>query len=295
VSDPELSVVVASVNGFPYLGACLDSLRDRCPRAQVIVADCTDAATRQRVRDGWPFVTLLAFTEPTSVPALRAAGIFEATSPCVAVIEDHCVILAGWQAALLAAQEAGHRVVGGPIRNGLQARLRDWPAFLFEYSAFIEPVERGLATDLPGMNVCYDRDAVEAIDDLLREGRWESWLHRRLRERGFDLFCEPNAVIEHEMDFGVREFVAQRFHYSRAHADMRNPELGWRRVVYFCGSPLLVPLLYWRVARNVFRKRQHRVEFVLGSPLLLLYVAVTAVGEAVGYALGGGRSLLRVR
>ena len=45
------------------------------------------------------------------------------------------------------------------------------------------------------------------------------------------------------MDFGVREFVAQRFHYSRAHADMRNPELGWRRVVYFCGSPLLIPLL----------------------------------------------------
>ena len=76
---------------------------------------------------------------------------------------------------------------------------------------------------------------------------------------------------------------------------MRNPELGWRRVVYFCGSPLLVPLLYWRVARNVFRKRQHRVEFALGSPLLLLYVAVTALGEAVGYAHAGGRSLLRVR
>ncbi len=295
MSDPQLSVVVASVNGFPYLGACLDSLRDHCPRAQVIVADCTDAATRQLVRDGWPFVTLLAFDEPTSVPALRAAGIFEATSSCIAVIEDHCVILDGWQAALLAAQEAGHRVVGGPIRNGQHARLRDCSAFLFEYSAFIEPMERGLATDLPGMNVCYDRDAVEAIEDPLREGRWEAWLHRRLRERGFELFCEPNAVIEHDMDFGVRGFVAQRFHYSRAHADMRNAELGWRRVVYFLGSPLLIPLLYWRVARNVFRKRHYRTEFVLASPLLLFYVAVSAGGEAVGYAFGGGRSLLRVR
>ena len=31
------------------------------------------------------------------------------------------------------------------------------------------------------------------------------------------------------------------------------------------------------------------------TPLLLAYTAVTAVGEAIGYALGGGRSLLRVR
>lgn len=295
MNEPSLSVVVASVNGFPYLGACLDSLRSRAPEAEVIVADCTDDETRRRVREGWPFVTLLAFDEPTPIPALRAAGIFNATSPCIAVIEDHCVIVDGWATGLLGAQEVGRRVVGGPIRNRARARLRDWAAFLFEYSAFIEPVERGSATDLPGMNVCYDRDAVGAIEDLLREGRWESWLHRRLRERGFELFCEPKAVIEHDKDFGVREFVAQRFHYARAHADMRNPELGRLRVVYFLGSPLLTPLLYWRVARNVFRKRRYRLEFLLGTPLLLLYAAVTAGGEAIGYAFGGGRSLLRVR
>ena len=35
------------------------------------------------------------------------------------------------------------------------------------------------------MNVSYDRRALEAIDDLLREGRWEGRLHARLRERGF--------------------------------------------------------------------------------------------------------------
>jgi hypothetical protein len=186
-------------------------------------------------------------------------------------------------------------VVGGPIRNRSRTRLRDSSAFLFEYSAFIEPVERGPSADLPGMNVCYDDGAVAAIEDLLREGRWESWLHRRLRERGYELFCEPDAVIEHDKDFGLREFVAQRFHYARAHADMRNPELGPLRVVYFVGSPLLVPLLYWRVGRNVFRKGRYRREFLLGTPLLLLYVVVTAVGEAIGYAFGGGRSLLRVK
>ncbi len=42
MNAPELSVVVASVNGFPYLGRCLDSLRQNAPDAEIVVADWTD-------------------------------------------------------------------------------------------------------------------------------------------------------------------------------------------------------------------------------------------------------------
>lgn len=293
--EPSLSVVIASVNGLPYLGACLDSLRDRAPEAEVIVVDCTDAETRRAVQDGWPFATMLAFEEPTSIPALRAAGIFAASASTVAVIEDHCVVGTGWEGALLRAREEGRSVVGGPIRNSAGARVRDWAAFLFEYSAFLEPVQRGPTESLPGMNVCYDRRAILEIADLLRAGKWESWLHARLRERGFELFCEPAAVIEHEMDFGIGDFIAQRFHYSRAYAAMRAPDLHRRRVLYCIASPLLVPLLYWRIARNVVRTQRNRSRLALASPLIVLYTMVTAVGEAVGYAAGGGSSLVRVK
>jgi GT2 family glycosyltransferase len=295
VSEPALSVVVASVNGFPYLGRCLDSLREFAPAAEVIVADCTDDETRRRVREGWPDVRLLSFEEPTSVPALRAAGIFAAAAPHVAVIEDHCLVRDAWAGKLLAAHGEGHAVVGGPICNGAGGRVRDWAGFLFEYSRFLEPGEPGPVDDVPGMNVSYGRPAIEAVADLLREGKWESWLNRRLRERGFELHYEPAAAIEHDKDFGVRDFVAQRFHYARAHADMRNPELGGKRVVYALGSPLLPPLLFGRVVRNVFRAGRCRPQLLAATPLLLLYAAVTALGEAIGYVLGGGRSLLRVK
>ena len=50
MSEPELSVVVASVNGMPYLGACLEALERHCPEAEVIVADWTDEATRRPSR-----------------------------------------------------------------------------------------------------------------------------------------------------------------------------------------------------------------------------------------------------
>ncbi|HYM25173.1 MAG TPA: glycosyltransferase family 2 protein [Vicinamibacterales bacterium] len=294
MSTPSLSVVIASVNGFPYLGACLDALTGRCPDAEVVVADCTDPQTRARIREGWPHVRVMSFDEPTSIPVLRAAGIRLASAPYIAVIEDHCVVIPGWSDALLAAHRSGRSVVGGPIRN-TATRLRDWAAFLFEYSGVEEPMPAGVVTHLPGMNISYDRRAIAAMQDLLDAGKWEGWLHDRLHAKGFELYLEPRATIEHIKDFGVMEFVGQRFHYARAHADMCNPELGWKRIVYAGGSPLLVPLLYWRIARSILHRRHHVRELVLSTPLLVLYLIATAVGEGCGYIFGGGRSLLRIR
>lgn len=293
MSTPQLSVVIASVNGLPYIGRCLSALAEHAPGAEVIVADCTDAATRHEISTRWPDVRLLAFEEPTSVPSLRAAGIFAASAPRVAVLEDHCLVLEGWAEALLG-QDGEAAAVGGPIRSH-GGRVRDWAGFLFEYSAFLEPAARGATRLLPGMNVSYDRRAIEAMTDLLRAGKWESWLHGRLLERGLGLHCEPDAVIEHRMDFGVRDFAAQRFHYARSYAAMRNPDLGARRALYVLASPLLLPLLYGRIAANVWRRRRHRRQLALATPLLVVYATITFVGEAIGYATGGGRSLLRVR
>src|SRR5205085_11148684 len=86
MTGPELAVVVASVNGMPYLADCLTALDRHCPEAELIVADWTDSATRAVVRDRWPRVRLLSFDEPMAVPELRAAGIAEASASHVAVI-----------------------------------------------------------------------------------------------------------------------------------------------------------------------------------------------------------------
>jgi len=294
-TEPALSVVVASVNGLPYLADCLAALEQHAPAAEVIVADSTNAETRAVVAERFPRVKLLSFDEPMTVPELRAAGIFSASAPHVALIEDHCNVREGWADRLLAAHEEGHAVVGGSIRNAADRRIRDWAAFLCEYSGYMPPAPAGSVGDLPGMNVSYDRTAIAAIDDLLREGRWEGWLHARLLERGFVLWSDPDAVLDHAKDFGFREFLSQRYHYSRSYAGMRNPELGWKRWVYAFGSPLLVPLMYRRVVRNVQRTGGYRRELTRATPLILLYSVVWAGGEAIGGLFGGGRSLLHVR
>ncbi|MGI8593482.1 MAG: glycosyltransferase [Solirubrobacteraceae bacterium] len=291
---PQLSVVVASVNGFPYLGRCLDALAGNAPEAEAVVADWTDEETRARVRKGWPQVTLLSFDEPMAVPELRAAGIAAARAPYVAVIEDHCVVHRDWSRAIVAAHEAGYPVVGGPVRNAA-GRLRDWAAFFVEYADFMEPLNAGEVPGLTGMNVSYDRHAIEAMQPLLDEGRWESWLHPHLASEGMRFRADPAIALDHIMRFDVSFFVSQRYHYARSHAGARNPELGIKRIAYLGGSPLIVPLMYARTARAVLGKRRHRLRFFLTTPLILFYMTVWAWGEAVGYALGGGRSLLKVR
>jgi len=291
---PPLSVVVASVNGFPYLGQCLDALARNAPEAEVVVADWTDEQTRARVREGWPKVKLLSFDEPMAVPELRAAGIAAARAPYVAVIEDHCVVHRDWSRAIVSAHEAGHPVVGGPVRNAA-GRLRDWAAFFVEYADFMEPLPAGEVAGLTGMNVSYDRRAIEAMQPLLDQGRWESWLHPHLASEGIRFRAEPAIALDHVMRFDVPFFVSQRYHYARSHAGARNPALGIKRIAYLGGSPLIVPLMYARTARAVFEKRRHRLRFLLTTPLILFYLTVWAGGEAVGYALGGGQSLLMVR
>ena len=295
MSAPWLSVVVASVNGLPYLDACLEALERHAPGAELIVADWTDERTRERVRERYPGVRLLSFDDPMTVPELRAAGIFAATAPYVAVIEDHCNVTRDWAAGAVAAHEAGHAVVGGPVRNVVTRRSRDWAPFFCEYSSFMEPLPEGPVDDLPGMNVSYDRRALEAMDDLVRQGRWESDLHPRLRDADLSFWCARAMTIEHAKDFGFREFASQRYHYSRSYAGMLNESLGAKRWLYAAGSPLLVLISFFRILRNVRMRPSAAKHFRRATPLIAAYCAIWAYGEFVGYVFGGGRSILKVR
>ncbi|MBM2821845.1 MAG: hypothetical protein HW413_591, partial [Thermoleophilia bacterium] len=127
------------------------------------------------------------------------------------------------------------------------------------------------------------------------EGRWENDLHARLRERGFQFWAASGATIEHAKDFGFLEFASQRYHYSRSFAGIRNRALGARRWLYAFGSPLLIPLSLWRIVRNVRARPGYGPALRRAAPLVFVYSAIWAWGELVGYTLGGGRSILKVR
>ena len=299
VERPQISVVIASVNGLPYPMDCLEALANQEGgiRSEVILADCTGPATVRAVRERFPDVTVLAFDEQKSVPWLRSVGIQAARASRVAVTEDHCVPRPDWLARLLEASErTGWAAVGGGVENDSTARVVDWAVYFCEYSSLISPVPFGPTATIPGMNVVYDMDQLAPVRDVFAEGLWENFLHDKLRAAGYVIGLDPSVVVGHKKRFTVRMFLAERYHYSRAFGGFRVKGAGiGRRLGWAAVMPALPALIVYRVARNVIARRRHIGWFVRGVPLVVLFSVMWTIGELVGYLRGPGDSLVKIR
>jgi len=294
---PLVSVVIASVNGLPWIARSLTALVSQTAAipCEILVVDRCGEATREGLRHGFPEIQVIGAPSVTSVPALRAMGMARASGSLVAVLSDVCRPAPGWLATAARAHEEGRQITGGAVENGAKGSGAAWAAFLCEYARFMPPLERGPVDAVPGSNAVYSRAVLEQAAETLQQEAWEFFLHRRLAEQGVELFCDPDLVVSHEKEFGWIEFLSQRYHHSRSFAGMRLRESPyWRRLAYAGLTPLLPALLLFRIGRTVARKRRFRLLF-RALPALLTYLAAWAWGEAVG-ALGGvGRSLERVR
>jgi hypothetical protein len=296
---PDVSVVIASVNGLPYPIACLDALADQDGNVscEVILADCTGPATRAAVRERHPDVRVLEYDEPKTIPWLRAAGIRAARGRLVAVTEDHCVPRRDWCRQIVDAHErTGWAAIGGGVENDCTTRAVDWAVFFCEYHQMMAPVAAGPSELVPGMNVAYDMAALAPVADVFAEGLWENFLHEKLRGAGFVTGIDPAIVVGHRKYFTVPMFLSERFHYSRSFAGMRVAGAPLRtRLAWAAASFALPGVLVARLTRSVLERRRHRRWFVRSLPLVLLFSVVWSIGELVGYLVGPGDSLLKVR
>ncbi len=291
--------MIASVNGLPYPIECLRSLEaqgggDGC---EVIVADCSGPATVAAIRELFPWVRVLAFSEPRSIPFLRSRGIEMARARLVAVTEDHCVPAPTWVRAMVdAVARTGWAAVGGGVTNGSPNRVVDWAVYFCEYSGLIDPVPAGPSEQLPGMNTVYDMDQIASVRHVFHEDRWENVIHDRLRERGYPLGLAPEIVVAHSKRFTIPMFVSERYHYSRAFAGHRiDGRGGAARLAFAAASLALPPVLIARIVGHVRRRGLHRGRLLMAAPLVVLFSVVWAAGEFVGYLAGPGDSILRIR
>src|SRR5438132_13002314 len=90
VEVPELSVVVASVNGWEVLEPTLSAL-DAQPerdRMEIIVVEALGDEIRERLRPRRPSVVLVE-SERQPIPRLRYRGVCRARGKLVAILEAH--------------------------------------------------------------------------------------------------------------------------------------------------------------------------------------------------------------
>src|SRR5688500_18336208 len=123
----------------------------------------------------------------------------------------------------------------------------DWASFLCEYSHCVPPLPEGEVEWLPGNNVVYARKVLEQHANVIAEHKWENHLHDAIRTSGGALICSPDIVVDHKKHFTFREYMAQRYLYSRSYAGARvRGAPVTKRLAYALGSALLPPLLFYR-------------------------------------------------
>jgi hypothetical protein len=295
VSVPDLSVVIASVNGWNVLAPTLNSLESlpERDRIEIIVVETVGGETRERLREEYPSVVVVE-SPRQAIPRLRYQGVMHSTGRLVAILEDHADVEHDWASAIIRAHQAPWAAVGGAVENGLDG-LTNWAVFFCEYTTYMRPVPEGVCDDIPGNNIAYKRPYLLKHAQELDQGKWESWINDRIRVDGASIASTNSMVVRHIKPFRLGYFLTQRFHFARSYAGMRRVDQSWpKRLAYGVGSSILPVLLTVRLTRAVMNKRRDRGRFLIAFPLIVLFLTVGAVGEMVGYLVGAGDSLEKV-
>ncbi len=293
----KMYVIIACVNGLPWIDECLAALERQqgSIESEIIVANCCTDGTSQHIREKFPQVKLLNFSERLTIPELRARGISQATGDIIAITEDHCNASENWFEEILKAHDSEFEAVGGTVINGSVDRLTDWAVYLCEYSHVMPPIPSGEVEGIAGNNASYKREVLDRVDESVKRNYWEFFLHEELKRAGVKFLSVPTLIVYHKKGFGFLYFLAQRFHYSRSFAGMRRSKAGTSmRLLYVLFSPFLPFLLTWRITRQVLDKKRHRKQFLLSIPALLAFMVSYTIGELMGYLFGSGDSLVKV-
>ena len=296
---PDLSVVIASVNGPEILLECLEALGRTASAGttlEILVVDRCGNEVRDALASRLPEVRVLPVDPATSIPEMRAVGFEHARGSAIAVIDDHILVPPDWPLQLQRALASGASVVGGSIYNAATGTIVDWAAFFCEYSHVIAPEATHDAERLTGNNVAYVRALRESYSAIARKGLWEDEFHNALRRDGIRLMCAPEIAVGHKMHQRMQEYISQRYWYSRARTGGASEHLTLsQRALGLARSFVLPPVLFARIVARVLRSHRHHRELLKSLPLVAAFVCVWAAGEGVGYTAGPGHALAKIR
>ncbi|MHC4899892.1 MAG: glycosyltransferase family 2 protein, partial [Planctomycetota bacterium] len=218
---PRFSIVIARASTEETVLDVLSAVRrqETSDSYEIILADRNDDDVTRRVAAGHPEVIVVRAAPATCLPELRTMAMRRGQGQLVVVTGDYCVPEPDWlQSFSRAFEEAPDGVIaaGGCVLDGRPRTLADQAAFYLEYSTLLPPIPEGLVAQLPGMNVCYKRAALDGIsDDVLARGFWEHTLHPRLQQTGHRFWSSEQIRIRNVRAYPWAASTRQRFLYSK--------------------------------------------------------------------------------
>jgi len=289
-SAPDITIVVASVNGSETLGPWMAAVRPQIARHRVDILLAAAADDDSIAVDpGDTFVRVIRGAAGALVPALWGAALLDATAPIVAVTITACVPAADWLDAIAAAYRGSPADgIGGVIDCSPNGSLVDRALHLVRYTPYLPPVAAGPVPEIAGDNGTYTGVALNRWrDTIAREGFWESEFNRAIRARGGALRIEPAIRVTHTRSYSFAGFSRQRFRHGRLFGRARRAGLSTGgRLVKAALAPTLPAIMCTRALRTCAARGRLDARVVLASPLAIWFFCCWAAGEAAGL-IGG--------
>lgn len=226
-----------------------------------------------------------------------ATAFRASTAPIFTYAEEHSYFADDWAERIVAAHEAGHRIIGFAMENANPETLVSWAHLYAQFGPSVAPVESGPVDALTGHHTAYDRGVLEGYGERLAEMlEDECALFVDQRAKGTVFWMAGDAISRHVHISRLPALMALEWHGQRGFAGARARTGGWgfgKRLLWAAALPLF-PVVRMRRAVGHLRRTGRGKQFL---PAILLPMAAAyaagAVGESFGYIFGGGDSAVR--
>ena len=219
---PKVSVIVCAYNGERTVDSCLASLETlNYPNYEVIVVNDGSNDRTKEISERYKYVRLINQANQ-GLSAARNVGLRASTGDIIAYTDCDCMVDPDWLMHLVARfLTSDFGAVGGPnLPPPDNSMVANCVAVSPGAPAHVL-LDDEIAEHIPGCNMAFRREALEAIDGfdpLFRAAGDDVDVCWRLQNKGYKIGFSAAAVVWHFRRNTVRDYVKQQEGYGKAEA-----------------------------------------------------------------------------
>lgn len=236
--SPFISVVIPTYNRQKYLKECLDAFdMQTYPRDlfEIIVVD--DGSTDGTYSFFSEYTKRASFTliplhkENRGPSSARNLGIKEGKGDLIAFTDDDCIVNDDW---LYVFSKSFNKDNIGGVGGAVKSKMSDIFSQYFDYMGmFSHLMESNIVYNIITANACYRKDVLVKVgcftEEIKKPGGEDAILSARVRNLGYVLKYEPEAVVFHYHKSNLRSFIRTFYNYGRGR-EVVDKELDWNNL-----------------------------------------------------------------
>lgn len=283
-----VSVIIASYQQKKYIFDALRSIyaQEADFPYEVIVVDSSGDDTAELVRNQFPKTIVISLPERTYPGIARNHGMRTASGGIFAFTDTDCIVDRCWLQRLVDANQSGHPVVGGMVKNGTPYSINGTLDYLMEFSEQMTPFITTAKDHLGTANVSFLRSIYNQygfFDDQVKGS--DNMYFRQMYAEGQVLYWDPQAIVWHRNRTHLRKILCNQFDLGFGAAINRKKYAVKGKI--FVHYPFLIPLIpmvrTFTIGGRIFRNSNlNFIKFVLLLPL----VEVCLISYTAGFFHG---------